>query len=125
MEKFKVGDTVQVLIPGNTYTSYDAKFRELGFTNTVENQSFAQNAIAKVFVVSEHGDSGLPLLGLHAPDGSQCLISAKAVVKVIIQPSSDKVEMFDILREFCDTALSSHNVSDRDIYVYLLQKSCK
>ena len=125
MEKFKAGDTVQVVAPGNTYVTYDEMFKKLGFTNTVKNQNFAQNAIAKVFVIGEHGDSGLPLLGLQAPDGSQCLISAKAVVKVIIQPSSDKVEMFDVLREFCDTALSSHNVSDRDIYVYLLQKSCK
>ena len=121
MEKFKVGDKVQIVDTGRTYTTYERMFKKMGFRDTKKNEFFQQGLIATVFAVSEHErESDITLLGLEAQNGTQCLMSSKGVVKVITTPTSD--DKFDIIREFCDEVLDSHNISDKDIYKYLLKK---
>ena len=123
MEKFKVGDKVQVVEPGRTYTTYKRMFEKMGFRDTDKNEFFQQGLIATVFVISDHEtDSDVTLLGLEAQNGTQCLIGSKGVVKVIsISSSEDK---FDIIRQFCDEVLSSQEIEDKVIFKYLLNKSC-
>jgi hypothetical protein len=123
MEKFKVGDKVQVVEPGRTYTTYGTMFSRLGFNNTERNESFQEGLVAEVFVVCEHDSTGVPLVALQAPDGSQCLISTSGVVKVLPTPTSD--QQFDIIRQFCDDVLDSQDITDKEIFKYLLRKSCK
>ncbi len=120
MTKFKVGDTVLVENPGNTYTTYDAMFKKLGFRNTDENTAFDKGQTAAVFAVGEHRDSGRTLLALERADGAQCLVGAEGVTKVISIPS--QLDKFDIIREFCDSNLVDANISDKQIFVYLLEK---
>ena len=120
MEKFKVGDKVQVVDSGRTYTTYERMFKKMGFRDTKKNEFFQQGLIATVFAVGEHESQDVTLLALEAQNGTQCLMSSKGVVKVITTPSSD--DKFDIIREFCDEVLDSHNISDKDIYKYLLKK---
>ena len=121
MEKFKVGDKVQIVDTGRTYTTYERMFKKMGFRDTKKNEFFQQGLIATVFAVGDHEtDSDITLLGLEAQNGTQCLMSSKGVVKVITTPTSD--DKFDIIREFCDEVLDSHNISDKDIYKYLLKK---
>jgi hypothetical protein len=122
MKKIKVGDKVQVVNPGYTYSSYDAMFVEMGFTNQRVNEGFQRGLVVEVFAVGKHSDTGIDLVGLQAQDGSQCLMSTNGVVEVCTTPSSD--QQFDIIRQFCDEVLSSQEISDRDIFKYLLQKSC-
>ena len=123
MEKFKVGDKVQVVDPGRTYTTYGAMFKRLGFRDTERNESFQEGLVAEVFVVCEHDRTGILLVGLQAQDGSQCLISTEGVVKIVSTPTSD--QEFDIIRQFCDEVLSSQDITDKEIFKYLLRKSCK
>jgi hypothetical protein len=123
MEKFKVGDTVQVVDPGSTYTTYGAMFKKMKFKNSKENYGFSKGTIATVFAIGDHELNGCTLLGLQAPDGSQALLGAEGVCKVVT--SCDKGQMFDIIRQFCDEQVTSQKISDRDIFVFLLQKSCK
>ena len=121
MEKFKAGDKVQIVDTGRTYTTYERMFKKMGFRDTKKNEFFQQGLIATVFAVGDHEtDSDITLLGLEAQNGTQCLMSSKGVVKVITTPTSD--DKFDIIREFCDEVLDSHNISDKDIYKYLLKK---
>ena len=121
MEKFKVGDKVQIVDTGRTYTTYERMFKKMGFRDTKKNEFFQQGLIATVFAVGDHEtDSDITLLGLESQNGTQCLMSSKGVVKVITTPTSD--DKFDIIREFCDEVLDSHNISDKDIYKYLLKK---
>jgi hypothetical protein len=120
MEKFKVGDKVQVVEPGRTYTTYEAMFKKLGFRDTKKNEFFQPGLVAEVFVVGEHDCTGIPLVGLQAQNGSQCLISTCGVVKVITQPTSD--DEFDIIRQFCDEVLDSQEITDKEIFKYLLKK---
>ena len=122
MTKFKVGDKVQVVDSGRTYTTYVDMFEKMGFKNTEKNQFFQQGLIATVFAVSIHGDNKLPLLGLQAANGTQCLIGSKGVVKVISTSSSE--DKFDIIREFCNEVLGSQEIEDIVIFKYLLSKSC-
>jgi len=120
MTKFKVGDTVLVENPGNTYTTYDAMFKKLGFRNTDENTAFDKGQTAVVFAVGEHLDSGRTLLALERAGGFQSLVGAEGVAKVISAPS--QLDKFDIIREFCDSNLVDVNISDKQIFVYLLEK---
>jgi hypothetical protein len=120
MTKFKVGDTVLVVSPGNTYTTYDVMFNKLGFRNTGMNDIFSKGQTAVVFAVEKHPDSGITLLALEKADGAQSLISAQGVTKVISTPS--QLDKFDIIREFCDSNLVDANISDKQIFVYLLDK---
>ena len=120
MEKFKVGDKVQVINSGNTYETYKAMFERLGFNNTVVNRAFTQGLVAEVFAIGEHDSLDVTLLALQAQDGSQCLISTQGVVKVVSGPTSD--DKFEIIREFCDEVLGAQGISDKDIFKYLLNK---
>jgi len=120
MEKFKVGDKVQVVEPGRTYTTYEAMFKRLGFRDTKKNEFFQPGLVAEVFVVCEHDSTGIPLVGLQAQNGSQCLISTEGVVKVVSGASPEN--KFDIIREFCDEVLSAQGISDIEIFKYLLKK---
>jgi hypothetical protein len=122
MKQFKVGDKVEVVEPGNTYTTYKSMFAKMKFRNPEKNEFFQKGLIATVFAVCEHETDDVILLGLEALDGSQCLMSTKGVVKIVSRPSSD--DQFDIIREFCDEVLDSQNISDADIYKYLLSKCC-
>tara|TARA_R110000868_G_scaffold290470_1_gene550666 strand:- start:201 stop:572 length:372 start_codon:yes stop_codon:yes gene_type:complete len=123
MTKFKVGDKVQVVEPGRTYTTYDHMFKKLGFNNTEKNECFEKGLVGEVFVVCDHDATGLPLVGLTAQDGRQCLISVEGVAKIVLQSSSD--DEFDIIRQFCDEVLGSEDIEDRVIFKYLLNRSCK
>ena len=120
MEKFKVGDKVQIVDSGRTYTTYEVMFKKMGFRDTKNNEFFQPGLVAEVFAIGEHETQGTTLLALEAQNGTQCLIGSKGVVKVITTPTSD--DKFDIIREFCDEVLDSHNISDKDIYKYLLKK---
>jgi hypothetical protein len=97
-------------------------FAKMGFRDTYKNEFFPKGLIATVFAVCEHETDDVILLGLEALDGSQCLMSTKGVVKIVSRPSSD--DKFDIIRQFCDEVLDSQNISDADIYKYLLSKCC-
>ena len=124
MEKFKVGDKVQVVDPGRTYTTFTCMFEKMGFRYIYRNELFQQGLIATVFAISEHEtDSDITLLGLEAQNGTQCLMSTKGVVKVITTSTLD--DKFDIIREFCDEVLSSEGIEDKVIFKYLLNKNCK
>jgi len=120
MEKFKVGDSVVVTNPGNTYITYGAMFKKMGFKDTYNNDEFAEGQRAEVFAIGDHETNGCILLGLQAPDGSQCLMSTNGVVKVLTQPTSD--QEFDIIRQFCDEVLGSQEITDKEIFKYLLKK---
>jgi hypothetical protein len=120
MTKFKVGDKVQVVEPGRTYTTYEAMFKRLGFNDIKRNECFQEGLVAEVFLVCEHDSTGIPLVALQAPDGSQCLISTDGVVKILSTPTSD--QQFDIIRQFCDEVLSSQDITDKEIFKYLLKK---
>lgn len=120
MTKFKVGDTVLVDNPGNTYTTYDKMFKKLGFRNTDENTAFDKGQTAVVFAVGEDLYPGRTLLALQKADGAQCLVGAEGVTKVISTPS--QLDKFDIIREFCDSNLVDTNISDKQIFIYLLEK---
>jgi len=120
MEKFKVGDKVQIVDSGRTYTTYDRMFKKLGFKNIHKNEFFQPGLVAEVFAVGEHESQGTTLLALQAQDGSQCLMSTLGVVKVISGPTSD--DKFDIIRQFCDEVLSSQEIDDKVIFKYLLNK---
>ena len=120
MTKFKVGDTVLVENPGNTYTTYDKMFKKLGFRNTDENTTFDKGQTAVVFAVGEHLNSGDILLALERADGAQSLVGVEGVTKVISAPS--QLDKFDIIREFCDSNLVDANISDKQIFIYLLEK---
>ena len=120
MEKFKVGDKVQVVDSGRTYTTYGLMFKKLGFRDTEKNEFFQPGLVAEVFAVDKHEGQGTTLLALQAQGGLQCLMGAKGVVKVVTTPSPD--DKFDIIREFCDEVLSAQGISDKDIFKYLLNK---
>ena len=120
MTKFKVGDKVQIVESGRTYTTYEAMFKKLGFRDTKKNEFFQPGLVAEVFAVGEHESQGTTLLALQAQDGSQCLISTLGVVKVVTTPSPE--DKFNIIREFCDEVLSAQGISDKDIFKYLLNK---
>lgn len=120
MEKFKVGDKVQIVDSGRTYTTYDRMFKKLGFRDKHKNEFFQPGLVAEVFAIGEHESQGTTLLALQAQDGSQCLISTKGVVKVVSGPTSD--DKFDIIRQFCDEVLGSQDISDKVIFKYLLNK---
>jgi hypothetical protein len=120
MEKFKVGDKVQIVDSGRTYTTYDRMFKKLGFKNIHKNEFFQPGLVAEVFAIGEHESINVTLLALQAQDGSQCLISTPGVVKVVTTPTSD--DKFNIIREFCDEVLSAQGISDKDIFKYLLNK---
>lgn len=123
MEKFKVGDKVQIVDSGRTYTTYKRMFEKMGFRDTDKNEFFQQGLITTVFAISDHEtDSDVTLLGLEAANGSQCLIGSKGVVKVISTSSSE--DKFDIIREFCNEVLGSQEIEDKVIFKYLLSKSC-
>jgi hypothetical protein len=122
MKQFKVGDKVEVVDSGRTYTTYKSMFAKMKFRNPEKNEFFQKGLIVTVFAVCEHETDDVTLLGLEAPDGSQCLMSTKGVVKVVSRPSSD--DQFDIIRQFCDEVLGSQDISDVDIYKYLLSKCC-
>ena len=120
MEKFKVGDKVQIVDSGRTYTTYDRMFKKLGFNNIEKNEFFQPGLVAEVFAIGEHESQGTTLLALQAQDGSQCLISTCGVVKVVSGLTSD--DKFDIIRQFCDEVLSAQDISDKVIFKYLLNK---
>jgi len=122
MTKFKVGDKVQVVDSGKTYTTYVDMFEKMGFKNTEKNECFQKGLIATVFAVSIHGDNKLPLLGLEAGNGNQCLISADGVIAVGTTLTAE--DKFDVIRQFCDDVLSSQEIEDKVIFKYLLSKSC-
>jgi hypothetical protein len=122
MTKFKVGDKVQVVEPGRTYTTYEVMFKKLGFRDTKKNEFFQTGLVAEVFAVGDHDATGIPLVGIQAQDGSQCLISTEGIVKVI--PGASSEDKFDIIREFCDDVLSSEGIQDKVIFKYLLSKCC-
>lgn len=124
MAKFKIGDKVQIIDTGRTYTTYKRMFEKMKFRDTDKNEFFQQELIATVFAVEEHEtDSDITLLGLEAQNGNQCLMSSKGVVKVITTPSPE--DKFDIIRQFCNEVLSSQDISDKVIFKYLLNKNCK
>ena len=120
MTKFKVGDKVQIVESGRTYTTYEVMFKKMGFRDTKKNEFFQPGLVAEVFAVGEHESQGTTLLALQAQDGSQCLISTQGVVKVVTTPSPE--DKFDIIRQFCDEVLSAQGISDKDIFKYLLNK---
>ena len=120
MTKFKVGDKVQIVESGRTYTTYEVMFKKMGFRDTKKNEFFQPGLVAEVFAVGEHESQGTTLLALQAQDGSQCLISTLGVVKVVTTPSPE--DKFDIIRQFCDEVLSAQGISDKDIFKYLLNK---
>jgi hypothetical protein len=122
MTKFKVGDKVQVVNSGKTYTIYVDMFEKMGFKNTEKNECFQKGLIATVFAVGIHDDNELPLLGLQAANGTQCLISANGVIGVGTTLTSE--DKFDIIRQFCDDILSSEEIEDKVIFKYLLSKCC-
>ena len=122
MTKLKVGDKVQVVDSGKTYTTYVDMFEKMGFKNTEKNECFQKGLIATVFAVSIHGDNKLPLLGLEAANGNQCLISTDGVIGVSTTLTAE--DKFDIIRQFCDDVLSSEEIEDKVIFKYLLSKSC-
>lgn len=95
-------------------------FKKLGFRNTDENTAFDEGQTAVVFAVGEHLDSGRTLLALQKADGAQCLVGAEGVTKVISTPS--QLDKFDIIRQFCDSNLVDANISDKQIFIYLLEK---
>jgi len=119
MTKFKVGDKVRVVDSGKTYTTYVAMFEKMGFNNTESNSFFQQGLIATVFAIDVHEDNELPLLGIQAANGTQCLISVNGV-----EPTLTSEDKFDIIREFCDDVLSSEGIEDKVIFKYLLSKCC-
>ena len=120
MTKFKVGDKVQIVESGRTYTTYEVMFKKMGFRDTKKNEFFQPGLVAEVFAIGEHESQGTTLLALQAQDGSQCLISTQGVVKVVTTPSPE--DKFNIIREFCDEVLSAQGISDKDIFKYLLNK---
>ena len=120
MEKFKVGDKVQIVDSGRTYTTYERMFKKMGFRDTDKNEFFQPGLVAEVFAVGEHESQSTTLLALQAQDGSQCLMSTLGVVKVVSGPTSD--DKFDIIRQFCDEVLGSQDISDKVIFKYLLNK---
>ena len=122
MTKFKVGDKVQVVDSGKTYTTYVRMFEKMGFKNTEKNQFFQQGLIATVFAVGIHDDNELPLLGIEAANGTQCLISADGVIAVGTTLTAE--DKFDVIRQFCDDVLSSQEIEDKVIFKYLLSKCC-
>jgi len=97
MLEFKVGDKVQVENPGNTYSSYDRMFVDMGFNNTKVNREFKEGMVATVFAIAIHPTTGVPLLGLQAQDGLQCLIGTDGVLKVISTTEVSPDEKFDII----------------------------
>ena len=64
----------------------------------------------------------LPLLGLQAANGTQCLISADGVIGVGTTLTAE--DKFDVIRQFCDDVLSSEEIEDKVIFKYLLSKCC-
>jgi hypothetical protein len=122
MTKFKVGDKVQVIDSGKTYTTYVAMFEKMGFKNIERNEFFQKGLIATVFAVGVHGDNELSLLGLEAANGTQCLISPDGVIGVGTTLTSE--DKFDVIREFCDEILGSEGIEDKVIFKYLLSKCC-
>jgi len=122
MTKFKVGDKVQVIDSGKTYTTYVSMFEKMGFNNTERNEFFPAGLITTVFAVNVHEEDELPLLGLQAANGTQCLISANGVIGVGTTLTSE--DKFDVIREFCDEILGSEGIEDKVIFKYLLSKCC-
>lgn len=122
MTKFKVGDKVQVVDSGKTYTTYVRMFEKMGFKNTERNELFHKGLIATVFVADVHEENELPLLGLEAANGTQCLISADGVIGVGTTLTAE--DKFDVIRQFCDDVLSSEEIEDKVIFKYLLSKCC-
>jgi hypothetical protein len=122
MTKFKVGDKVQVVDSGKTYTTYVRMFEKMGFKNTERNEFFQKGLIATVFAVDVHEENELSLLGLEAANGTQCLISAGGVIGVGTTLTAE--DKFDVIRQFCDDVLSSEEIEDKVIFKYLLSKCC-
>ena len=51
MKQFKVGDKVEVVDSGRTYTTYKSMFAKMKFRNPEKNEFFQKGLIATVFAV--------------------------------------------------------------------------
>lgn len=76
--KFKIGDKVKVVNIGLTYSSFEAKFRILGFKDMRRNPSWFNGEVGEVwaFTVSPRGGY---MVALNHADGRQCLIHEEGV----------------------------------------------
>lgn len=77
--KINKGDTIEITNPGNTYSEYSSKFKELGFKNKESNNSFQEGETAIVFNIGSHANGHTILLACRNSNGKECLISTEGV----------------------------------------------
>jgi hypothetical protein len=73
--RFKIGDTVNVANCDLSYSSYSAKFKELGFKNPTKDHPCSGGATGVIFGVSEHENlKGTLLYAIRIASGEEFLI---------------------------------------------------
>jgi hypothetical protein len=118
--QIKVGSKVVVVDSGRTYTTYGAKFEELGFKNTEKNLQIPEGTICEVFAITQHSPgSETIVVAIEDQRGHQALMGLVGVKKLVREDftAGDK---FDLLKDFCDEL--ELDVTTDEVFRYLLKK---
>ena len=118
--KIKVGSKVVVVDDGRTYTTYEKKFKELGFKDTKKNDFIQNGMICEVFAIARHSaESQTTVVAIESQSGKQALIGL-AGLEPFIEEEFTTGDKFDLLRDFCDQL--NLNITSEQIFKYLLKK---
>lgn len=85
-KKFYVGQKVKIINNGSTYTTYDRKFTELGFSDKKHNPCFLNGEYGVIFATTTHEVNKDFLLAIRADDGRECLINSDGVCLIDPEP---------------------------------------
>jgi len=118
-KKIKVGSKVVIVDSGNTYTTFDRKFKELKFNNTDINREIPNGTICEVFAVTTHdGDISENLFAVQDQSGNQALVGKRGL-QLVITKELNTDDKFDLLRDFCEDL--ELDITSDQIFKYLLR----
>ena len=118
-KKIKVGSKVVIVDSGNTYTTFDRKFKELKFNNTDINREIPNGTICEVFAVTTHdGDISENLFAVQHQSGNQALVGKRGL-QLVITKELNTDDKFDLLKDFCEDL--ELNITSDQIFKYLLR----
>lgn len=83
IHEYTIGDEIEVIDPGHTYTNYTAKFEEFGFKNMQSNPVAKHGTKAVIFGMGMHEDGFTEILTLRSKEGEYLM--AITGIKPIIQ----------------------------------------
>lgn len=94
MNPYRIGDKVEVINSGQTYSCHDTAFRQFGFKDTCRNPCFTDGTIATVFntgIVNGNDDT----VSIRDEYGNESLISIKGVEIINQQTMPTKEQILE------------------------------